>query len=108
MRQDQSAIEAGDLVELLKAAGEGTRLHLFLLCRRCDLAVSELTWILATAITRAFRDWMAMRMKCKLIDRGATADEIVRIIEAGSTDDRQRSMVVLPRPPVKMSPPASV
>lgn len=46
MRQDHSAIEAGDLVELLKAAGEGTRLHLFLLCRRCDLAVSELTWIL--------------------------------------------------------------
>ncbi len=46
MRQNQSQIEAGEIVELLKGVGENTRLHLFALCRRCDLAVSELTWIL--------------------------------------------------------------
>jgi ubiquinone/menaquinone biosynthesis C-methylase UbiE/DNA-binding transcriptional ArsR family regulator len=46
MRQDILQIDAGDVVELLKAAGETTRLHLLALCRRCDLAVSELTWIL--------------------------------------------------------------
>ena len=39
-------ISAANAVELLKGAGEATRLHLLLLCRRCDLSVSELTWIL--------------------------------------------------------------
>lgn len=46
MLRKHSQIEAGEIVELLKAAGESTRLHLYVLCRRCDLAVSELTWIL--------------------------------------------------------------
>ncbi|WP_417517045.1 ArsR/SmtB family transcription factor [Minwuia sp.] len=46
---------AEDLVEMLKAAGEPTRLHLLLLCRRCDLSVSELTWILGQSQPRISR-----------------------------------------------------
>ena len=37
--------DAGSIVGMLKAAGETTRLHLLMLCRRCDLTVSDLAWI---------------------------------------------------------------
>lgn len=46
MRDDKHQIKVGEIVEFLKATAEPTRLHLLALCRRCDLAVSELTWIL--------------------------------------------------------------
>lgn len=41
----QARTNAGSIVGILKSAGEVTRLHLLMLCRRCDLTVSDLAWI---------------------------------------------------------------
>ncbi len=44
--KDTEKLDANQVVEALKAVADSTRMHLLLLCRRCDLSVSELTWIL--------------------------------------------------------------
>lgn len=62
--QDESPIElepasqrlsAAEMIEALKAAGDPTRLRLLMLCRRCELSVSELTWIIGQSQPRVSR-----------------------------------------------------
>lgn len=48
-------LPAAKMIEALKAAGDPTRLRLLLLCRRCELSVSELTWIIGQSQPRVSR-----------------------------------------------------
>ncbi|PJK28102.1 ArsR/SmtB family transcription factor [Minwuia thermotolerans] len=48
-------LSSAELIEALKAAGDPTRLRLLMLCRRCELSVSELTWIIGQSQPRVSR-----------------------------------------------------
>lgn len=64
------------LVEALKAVADPTRLHLLLLCRRCDLAVSELTWIMGQSQPRISRH-LKLLCEANLLDRYSEGNWVI-------------------------------
>ena len=62
------------------------------------------TWVVVAAVGSAFRTWLSVRLKCKLVDRGASVDEIERILAAGRGEGpAMNHCQPRPVPPVKVA-----
>ena len=60
------------------------------------------TWVVLATIDSLFKTVCNTRLKHRLIERGASANEIAQIIRAGQSEEEEEAEYNQPVPPVKM------